>query len=108
VDVRPYQREHEFRDGIPNAARRTVFLGGLSEKTTGEMIIADLWRLGVRVVECPVVNKGYAPCVILGSLRQAKMLLTLKRVVINGSIVNVRPYMIFKRYQKRGFDSGAF
>lgn len=108
VDVRPYQREQQFRDGIPNASRRTVFLGGLSEKTTGQMIMDDLWHLGARVVECPVVKKGYAPCVVLGSSRQAKMLVTLKRVVINGSIVNVRPYMIFKRYQKRGFDNGAF
>jgi len=110
VDVRPYQREQQFRDGIPNASRRTVFLGGLSEKTTGQMIIDDLWHLGARVVECPVVKKGYAPCVVLGSSRQAKMLVTLKRVVINGSIVNVRPYMIFKRYQlkRRDFDNGAW
>jgi len=97
VDVRPYQSNYQLRDSIPHAARRSVFLGGLPENTTGDMITKDLWHLGVRVTEYPVVKKGYAPCVVLGSSKQAKLLVSLGRIVINGSVVDVRPYMIFKR-----------
>lgn len=98
VGVRPYQRKHHLRDCISNLARRTVFLDGLCEKTTGKMIIDDLLYLGAWVVEYPVIT-GYASRVVLGSSRQAKMLVTLKRVIINGAVVDVIPNMILKGYQ---------
>jgi len=99
VDVRPYQDREQLRQGLPSIVKRSVFLGGLPEKTTGDMIVRDLQRLDVKVVNFPVVKNGYAPRVVLGSLDHAKMLVSLKRVKVNGAPVDVRPYVNFrKRY----------
>jgi len=99
VDVRPYQDRDQLRQVLPRVVKRSVFLGGLPENTTGNMIIKDLQRLDVKVVEYPVVKNGYAPRVVLGSLEHAKMLVDLKRVMVNGTVVDVRPYVNFrKRY----------
>jgi len=95
VDVRPYQDRDQLRKGV----KRSVFLGGLPTSTTGEMIIADLKRLDIEVVDFPLIKNGYAPRVVLGSIEHAKMLISLKRVVVNGTFVDVRPYVNFrKRY----------
>jgi len=99
VDVRPYQDRDQLRKGLPSVVKRSVFLGGLPEGTTGEMIIEDLKRLDVTVVDFPVVKDGYAPRVVLGSVEHAKMLVSLKRVMVNANAVDVRPYVNFrKRY----------
>jgi len=99
VDVRPYQDREQLRQGLPSIVKRSVFLGGLPEDTTGEMIVEDLQRLDVKVVNFPVVKNGYAPRVVLGTLEHAKMLVALKRVMVNGTAVDVRPYVNFrKRY----------
>jgi len=99
VDVRPYQDREQLRQGLPSIVKRSVFLGGLPEKTTGDIIVRDLQRLDVEVVNFPVVKNGYAPRVVLGSLEHAKMLVALKRVKVNGAPVDVRPYVNFrKRY----------
>jgi len=99
VDVRPYKDRDQLRKGLPSVVKRSVFLGGLPEGTTGERIIEDLQRLDVTVVDYPVVKDGYAPRVVLGSVEHAKMLVSLKRVMVNSSAVDVRPYVNFrKRY----------
>jgi len=99
VDVRPYKDKDELRQVLPSVVKRSVFLGGLPENTTGEMIMSDLQRLDIDVVDFPVVKKGYAPRVVLGSVEHVKMLVTLKRIMVNGTAVDVRPYINFrKRY----------
>jgi len=99
VDVRPYQDRDKLRKGLPSVVKRSVFLGGLSDNTTGEMIVADLLRLDIKVVDIPVIKNGFAPRVVLESMEHAKMLVALKRVMVNGTIVDVRPYVNFrKRY----------
>jgi len=99
VDVRPYQEEGKLRQTFPSVVKRSVFLGGLPEKTTANMIIKDLERLDITVEVVPVVKNGYAPRVVIASLKDAKMLVALKRVVVNGAVVDVRPYVNFrKRY----------
>jgi len=99
VDVRPYQEEDKLRQTFPSVVKRSVFLGGLPEKTTADMIIKDMLRLDIKVEVVPVIKNGYAPRVVLASLKDAKMLVALKRVVINGAVVDVRPYVNFrKRY----------
>jgi len=99
VDVRPYQDREQLRQGLPSIVKRSVFLGGLPENTTSEMIMDDLQRLDVKVLNFPVVKNGYAPRVVLESLEDAKMLVSLKRVMVNGTAVDVRPYVNFrKRY----------
>jgi len=99
VDVRPYQEEDKLRQTFPSVVKRSVFLGGLPEDTTGEMIMTDMERLDIKVEAFPIVKVGYAPRVVLASLKDAKMLVALKRVVVNGTVVDVRPYVNFrKRY----------
>lgn len=99
VDVRPYKDKDLLRKGLPSVVKRSVFLGGLPENTTAEMIVSDLQRLDIKVVQCPVIKDGYAPRVVLESLESAKMLVSLKRVMVNGTAVDVRPYVNFrKRY----------
>jgi len=99
VNVRPYQDRDQLRKGLPSAVKRSVFLGGLSDNTTGEMIVSDLQRLDIKVVDIPVVKNGFAPRVVLESIDHAKMLVSLKRIIVNDTIVDVRPYVNFrKRY----------
>jgi len=99
IDVRPYKDKDLLRKGMPSVVKRSVFLGGLPENTTAEMIVSDLQRLDIKVVQCPVIKDGYAPRVVLDSLESAKMLVSLKRVMVNGTAVDVRPYVNFrKRY----------
>jgi len=99
VDVRPYKDKDLLRKGLPSVVKRSVFLGGLPENTTAEMIVSDLQRLDIKVLQCPVIKDGYAPRVVLDSLESAKMLVSLKRVMVNGTAVDVRPYVNFrKRY----------
>jgi len=99
VDVRAFQDKNKLRQVVPSASKRSVFLGGLPVDTTGDMIINDLQRLDIKVVDLPVVKDGYAPRVVLSSVENAKMLVALKRVMINGTAVDVRPYVNFrKRY----------
>jgi len=97
LDVRPYQNREQLRKGLASAVQRSVFLGGLPDNTTGERIIADLERLDIKVVDPPVIKNGFAPRVILESIEHAKMLVSLKRVIVNGTIVDVRPYMDYKK-----------
>jgi len=99
VDVREYKDRDQLRQVLPSVVKRSVFLGGLKENTTAEMIIRDIENLDVKVVEHPIVKSGYAPRVVLGSVEGAKMLVSLQRVLVNGTIVDVRPYVNFrKRY----------
>lgn len=99
LDVRPYQDKQELRQGLRGMVKRSVFLGGLPENTTGKMVITDLKRLDVSVVNYPVVKNGYAQRVVLDSVKHAKKLVALKRVLVNGIAVDVRPYVNFrKRY----------
>jgi len=93
IDVRLYQSRHQLRKGFVSVAKRSVFLGGLPSTTTSEMIIADLERLDVTVAEVPVIKKGFAPRVILESSKDAELLVSLQRIFINGTVVDVRPYV---------------
>jgi len=93
IDVRPYQSRLQLRKGFVSAAKRSVFLGGLPNNTSAEMIIADLERLDLNVAEPPVIKKGFAPRVILKSRKDAELLVSLQRVFINGAVVDVRPYV---------------
>jgi len=99
VDVRPYKDRYHLRKGFPSVVKRSVFLGGLPDNTTGEIIIADLQHLDMKVVGIPLIKNGFAPRVVLESLEHAKMLIAMKRVIVNGTAVDVRPYVNFrKRY----------
>jgi len=97
IDVRQYRNKDQLRQILPSVIKRSVFLGGLKENTTAEMIIRDIQKLGLKVVEQPIVKNGYAPRVVLGSVEGAKLLVSRKRVLVNGSMVDIRSYVSRKR-----------
>jgi hypothetical protein len=97
VDVRPYKDREQLRKEFTSVAKHSVFLGGLPENTKGETIVSDLQRLNIKVVGIPFVKSGFAPRVVLESMHHAKMLVAMKRIMVNGTIVDVRPYVNFRK-----------
>jgi hypothetical protein len=56
------------------------------------MIQEELAKFGMVVVNVPVLKSGYCPQVVLETFEQAQKLLEMKRLQINGALVNVRPF----------------
>merc|ERR1719419_1973069 len=93
VRVRPFEAfTQDNKKKLPDEVERSVFLGGLVPGTTAEMIENDLGSLGLFPVNIPVVKSGYCPQVALQTIEQARTLLRLARVKVNGVMVNVRPF----------------
>lgn len=94
VDVRPYEAfaKDYVSEKIPFDSKRSVFLGGLSSGTTGQMIRNKLELMDLNVVNHPLIKNGFAPQVTLGTVEQAKKLLKLKQLQINDRMVDIRPY----------------
>jgi len=95
VDVRPY--EAFVKGGIdesrPDETKRSVFLGGLSKGTTSQMIRDDLQKMDIKVINHPLVKTGFTPKVTFGTVKETNMLIKLKKVRINDTLVDVRPYV---------------
>jgi len=98
VDVRPYEAfaKDDMDKKLPDDIKRSVFLGGLCNGTTSQMIKDDLERMDVKVVNHPLIKTGFTPKVTLGTVEQTNMLIKLKKVRINDTLVDVRPYVNFK------------
>merc|ERR1719462_560329 len=98
VDVRPYEAfaKENIEKKLPDDIKRSVFLGGLPNGTTGQMIKEELEKLDVKVVNHPLIKTGFTPQVMLGSIEQAQKLVNLKKVRINNTLVDVRPYVNFR------------
>jgi len=93
IRVRPFEAfTRDNKKKLPDEVERSVFLGGLAVGTTAEMIKDELGKIGLVVVNIPVVKSGYSPQVALETYEQARTLLRLMRVQINGALVNVRPF----------------
>jgi len=95
VEVRPFNslmKQSESRK-IPNIKKRSVFLGGLSDGTTAKDIQDVFIKMGIKVVNYPVIKFGFSRQVILENAWQAKTLIEKKKVLINGTLVDVRPFM---------------
>jgi len=93
VRVRPFEtftQDHKKKQ--PDEVERSVFLGGLNSSTTVEMIKDELGKMGLVVVNMPVLKAGYSPQVVFETFKQARTLLNLMQVEINGALVNVRPF----------------
>merc|ERR1719189_2204950 len=95
VDVRAY--EAFAKCDVADESKRSVFLGGLSRGTTGQMIKDDLEKMNVKVVNRPLVKIGFSPKVTLQTEEECEILINLKKVLINDTIVDVRPYKNNKR-----------
>lgn len=94
VDVRPYEDRKP-----PDDLKRSVFLGGLPSGAMVPHIKADLAAFGVRVCNHPILKAGFVPQVVLATPEEAQRLIKVKKVSIGGKMVEVRPYVNFrKRY----------
>lgn len=94
VDVRPYEDKKP-----PDDLKRSVFLGGLPNGIRVSDIKEGLAEAGVRVCNFPIIKAGFTPQVVLGSPEEAQKLIKAKKVVVAGKLVEVRPYVNFrKRY----------
>jgi len=98
VDVRAYEAfvNGGIDESRPDEIKRSVFLGGLSKGTTSQMIKDDLQKMDVKVINHPLVKTGFTPKVTFGTVKETEMLIKLKRVRINDTLVDVRPYVSFK------------
>jgi len=95
VEVRPFNslmKQSESRK-IPNVKKRSIFLRGLSDGTTAKDIQEVFAKQGTRIVNYPVVKFGFARQVIVETVRQARALIEKKQILINGTIVDVRPFV---------------
>lgn len=93
IVVRPF-KDQSLNGGI----RHSVFLGGLANGTTAEMIKQELAKLDVEVVNHPIIKAGFSPQVTLKSAEETQKLVQLARVRINGVLVNVRPYANVRKH----------
>jgi len=98
VDVRAYDAfaKGDVDKMRPDEIKRSVFLGGLSRGTTSRMIKDDLEKIDVKVVNHPLVKTGFTPKVTLATVEESNMLTKLKKVRINETLVDVRPYTNYK------------
>jgi len=98
VDIRPYRAvTQKQQQRIIDVTKRSIFLGGLAKDTTVQMIWHELSRLGVKVVNRPVVKARFCPQVILATVQQAEMLVSKAKLQVNGVWVDVRQYQHFNR-----------
>jgi len=94
VEVRSfnfYNKRSKARN-IPNVEKRSVFLGGLPIGTKVLDIMATMKKLNMRIVNHPVIKRGFSPQVIMHSISQAQKLIKMKNILINGKFVEVKPY----------------
>jgi len=98
VDVRAYEAfaKGDIDKIRPDEIKRSVFLGGLSRGTTSQMIKDDLEKMDVKIVNHPIVKTGFTPKVTLATVEESNMLIKLKKVRINDTLVDVRPYINYK------------
>jgi len=92
VDIRPYQAfTKKNQDKLLDVSRRSVFLGGLRKGTTTQMIKKELESLGLKIVNYPLVKAGFSPQVTMATAEQALKLVSMVKVSINGTMVDIRP-----------------
>jgi len=94
VDVRAYEAfaKCDVEKIQPDTIQRSVFLGGLSRGTTSQMIKDDLDKMNMKVVNCPLVKNGFTPKVTLQTVEEREILINMKKIRINDTMVDVRPY----------------
>jgi len=102
VEVRPYNsltKLSELRK-LPNVGKRSVFIGGLPAGTTTKDLQDVLVGMGMKVINYPVIKHGFARQVILDTIAQAKFLIRMKKIQINGVYGDVRPFVNQKRRKR--------
>jgi len=72
--------------------QQKVFLGGLPAHVTSELLCQKLNEVGFSVINKPKVLRGFTPQVCLASVEEAKQLMDLGKILIDGCLCDVRPY----------------
>jgi len=95
VEVRPYNSLTKLSElkKLPNVGKRSVFIGGMSSETTTKNLQDALTEMGMKVLNYPVIKHGFARQVILDTTSQAKTLIKMKKINVNGMFVDVRPFI---------------
>lgn len=103
VDVRPYNSLTKLSElkKLPNVGKRSVFIGGLSTDTTTKSLQEVLSEMGMKVINYPVIKNGFARQVILDTISQAKTLINMKTIHVDGTFVNVRPFINHRRRRRK-------
>jgi len=100
VEVRPYNSSTKLSElkKIPNVGKRSVSLGGLSFGTTVNNLKDALNKLGMKVINYPILKDGFSRQVILETISQAKSLIRMKNIMLNGKLIEVKPFV--NQYRK--------
>lgn len=91
IKVRPFK-------SVACAGRCSVFLGGLADGTTVGMIRKELEQFGVKIVNKPIIKSGFSPQVTLRSAKETQKLIQLAKIIINGVLVSIRPYVNIRKH----------
>jgi len=99
VEVRPYNSLTKLSElkKLPNVGKRSVFIGGLPVGTTTKDLQDVLVEMGMKVINYPVIKHGFARQVILDTISQARSLIKMKKIQINGVYGDIRPFVNQKR-----------
>jgi len=95
VEVRPFNSLTKLTElkKLPNVRKRSVFIGGMSQGTKTKDLQDALSEMGMKVINYPVIKHGYARQVILDTISQAKSLIKMKKIQVDGVFVDVRPFI---------------
>jgi len=94
VDVRCYQAfTKKNQEKLQDVSRRSVFLGGIRKGTTTLMIKNVFESLGLKIMNYPLIKEGFSPQVTMATAEQQLTLVRMVKVEINGSLVDIRPYV---------------
>jgi len=78
-----------------------VFLGGLPAYLTSSLLRKKLTEQGYTVLNNPKILRWFSPQVCLGSVEEAQRLVEKGNIVIDKTVVRVRPYEEFTRNKKK-------
>lgn len=87
--VRTYSDNH--KKGNDRDAR-SVFVGGLKNKTTGLELMQAVEALGFECEEKPAVTNAYCQRMVLKTVDMCKAIRVLGQIVVNGRAASVREY----------------
>jgi len=102
VEVRPYNSLTKLSElkKLPNVGKRSVFVGGLPAGTTTKDLQDVLVKMGMKVINYPVIKHGFVRQLILDTILQAKSLIKMKKILVNGAYSDVRPFVNQKRRRR--------
>jgi len=78
-----------------------VFLGRLPAHLTSSLLRQKLEEQGYTVLNHPKILRWFSPQVCLGSVEEAQRLVGKGTIVIDGAIIQVRPFVAFTKDKKK-------